>query len=115
MNKVKNDIILIGSILLVAIIGLLIYLGLTPKNNLCVYIYNDKELIEIIDINENKELTINEVIVIIDNKEVYVKLSPCSDQVCIHQGKIKNAGQTITCLPQRVFIQIEGNGVDVGI
>lgn len=115
MNRIRNDIILISCILIIAIIGFLIYLGITPKNNLFVYVYNDKELIEIIDINENKEITVNEVIIIIGNKEVYVKTSACSDQICVHQGKIKNAGQTITCLPQRVFIQIEGNGVDVGI
>lgn len=115
MSKIKNDAILICSILIIAVVGLLLYLSLTPKNNLAVYIYSDKELVEVIAIDEQKEIVINEVVIIIENSEVYVKASPCSDQVCVHQGKIKSAGQTITCLPQRVFIQIEGSGVDVGI
>ncbi|MDE5855798.1 MAG: NusG domain II-containing protein, partial [Anaeroplasmataceae bacterium] len=46
---------------------------------------------------------------------VYVKASSCKDKVCMHQGKIHSAGQTITCLPQRVFIQLEGSEVDVGV
>lgn len=115
MSKIKNDAILICSILIIAVVGLLVYLSLAPKNNLAVYIYNDKELVEVIAIDEQKEIVINEVVIIIENSEVYVTSSPCSDQVCVHQGKIKSAGQTITCLPQRVFIQIEGSGVDVGI
>ena len=46
---------------------------------------------------------------------VYVVSSSCKDKVCVHQGKIKSAGQTITCLPQHVFIQLEGSEVDVGV
>lgn len=115
MLKYRNDILLIGSLIAITILGLVFYFCLPKKENLCVYIYLDKELIEVVDLKEEKEFTIQNAVIVIDKGEVYVKESPCKDQICVHQGKIKSAGQTITCLPQRVFIQIEGSGVDVGI
>lgn len=115
MKKIRNDIILIGSLVLIAIIGMILFFTLQKKENLSVYIYYDKKLVEVVDLDENKEIVVNEVVVVIENKTVYVKASSCKDKVCVHQGKIKHAGQTITCLPQRVFIQLEGSEVDVGI
>lgn len=115
MKKIRNDIILIGSLLLIAIIGVVLYFSLQKKDNLSVYIYLDKELIVSADLKKDQEITINTVVIVIENESVYVKSSSCKDKVCVNQGKIQYAGQTITCLPQRVFIQIEGSEVDVGI
>ncbi|MDE7161633.1 MAG: NusG domain II-containing protein [Anaeroplasmataceae bacterium] len=115
MRKYKNDFILIGSLLLIAILGLVLYFSLQKKDNLRVYVYYNKELVETIDIRETKEIVVNDVVILVDNGSVSVQYSTCKDQICVHQGKIQSAGQTITCLPQRVFIQIEGSGVDVGI
>ncbi|MCM1130589.1 MAG: NusG domain II-containing protein [Roseburia sp.] len=115
MKKIRNDIILITSLILIAIIGLILYFTLQKKGNLSVYIYYDKELVEVVDLKKNQELVVNDVVIVIENETVYVKASSCKDKVCMHQGKIHSAGQTITCLPQRVFIQLEGSEVDVGI
>ena len=115
MKKIRNDIILISSLILIAIIGLILYFALQKKDNLSVYIYCDKELVEVADLKQNHELVVNDVVIVIENGMVYVKASSCKDKVCMHQGKIKAAGQTITCLPQRVFIKLEGSEVDVGI
>lgn len=115
MHKYRNDFILIFTLILITIVGVILYFGLQKKENLMVYIYCDKELVETIDIHESKELVINEVVIVIEDGSVYVKVSTCKDKVCVNQGRIKSAGQTITCLPQRVFVQIEGSGVDVGV
>lgn len=115
MRKYRNDILLILGLVLIAILGVILYFTLQKKENLLVRVYFDKELIEEVSIVEDKEIIVNDVIIIIKNEEVYVQASSCKDQICVHQGKIRSAGQTITCLPQRVFIQIEGSGVDVGV
>ena len=115
MKKIRNDIILITSLILITILGLVLYFALQKKGNLSVYIYYDKELVEVVDLKKNQELVVNDVVIVIENETVYVKASSCKDKVCMHQGKIRSAGQTITCLPQRVFIQLEGSEVDVGV
>ncbi|MDE6407177.1 MAG: NusG domain II-containing protein [Anaeroplasmataceae bacterium] len=115
MKKIRNDIILIVSLILIISIGVILYFTMQKKENIAVYIYYDKELVEVVDLNKNQEIVVNDVVIVIENETVYVKESSCKDKVCIHQGKIKAAGQTITCLPQRVFIQLEGSGVDVGV
>ncbi|MDE7263638.1 MAG: NusG domain II-containing protein [Anaeroplasmataceae bacterium] len=115
MRKYRNDILLIIGLVLLAVLGVILYFALQQKDNLIVRIYYDKDLVEEISISEEKELFVHDVVILIKNKEVYVQSSICKDQICVHQGKIKSAGQTITCLPQRVFIQIEGSGVDVGV
>ncbi len=96
-------------------VSLILFFSLQKKENLKVYIYSEKELVEVVDLSRNQELGINGVQIVIQNQEVLVSYSPCKDQICVHQGKIRSAGQTITCLPQRVFIQIEGSGVDIGV
>ncbi|EGT3615223.1 NusG domain II-containing protein [Clostridium perfringens] len=49
---------------------------------------------------------INEIYV--KEGEVYMRDTNCSDRVCIRQGKISKVGESIVCLPNRVFIEIEG-------
>ncbi|MBN1836501.1 MAG: NusG domain II-containing protein [Spirochaetales bacterium] len=34
--------------------------------------------------------------------------SPCSEKTCIKSGSISRPGQTIACLPNRVFVVIRG-------
>ncbi|MBD5390691.1 NusG domain II-containing protein [bacterium] len=113
MRKYRNDIILIAVMVFLAGLGLILYFCLQKKENLKVYIYSDKALIEVVDISESREIVVNGVVIVIDQNCVYVKHSSCRDQICVHQGKITSSGQTITCLPQRVFVQIEGSEVDV--
>ncbi|MDE5715972.1 MAG: NusG domain II-containing protein [Anaeroplasmataceae bacterium] len=116
MHKKRNDIILIGCIVIFIMIGLFIILiQMQKKEELYVKIYFDNELVETINMNKDKEFYVNGVEIVIHDKKVYVENSTCKDHVCMHQGKIWFPGQTITCLPQRVVIRIDGEGVDVGI
>ena len=115
MRKYKNDIILIIGCILLASIALILYFTLQKKEHLMVAVYFEKELVEYLDLHQDTEILINSVVVKIQNQEVQVISSDCKDQICVHQGRIHYAGQTITCLPQRVFIKIEGSEVDVGI
>ena len=111
MRKYKNDIILIIGCILLASIALILYFTLQKKENLKVAVYFEKELVEYLDLHQDTEILINSVVVKIQNQEVQVISSDCKDQICVHQGRIHYAGQTITCLPQRVFIKIEGSEV----
>lgn len=44
----------------------------------------------------------------IKGEDVYMHDTNCTDRICIRQGKISKAGESIVCLPNRVFIEIKG-------
>ncbi len=49
-------------------------------------------------------------IIRIENGAVYFEDSPCPNKTCIQTGKISRPGQWAACLPNDVFIRIEGGG-----
>lgn len=52
---------------------------------------------------------------VIENGEAYLCAADCPDHLCVKQGKIRYDGQTITCLPNRLTVTVEGgksDGVD---
>ena len=46
-------------------------------------------------------------ILIIKEGKVEMKEADCPDKYCVKQGKIKNVGETIVCLPHKVVVEIE--------
>lgn len=115
MHKLRNDLILIGSIILLAGIALILFFTLSPKENLVVYVYYDNELVYQTELKDKKEYQVNGVHIVIDDTGVIVEDSTCPDKLCKHQGKISIGGQTITCLPNKVYIKLAGKGVDISI
>ena len=54
-------------------------------------------------------------ILVIENGEAWLSEADCPDHLCVKMGKIRYNGQTITCLPNRLTVTVEGgesNGVD---
>lgn len=46
--------------------------------------------------------------VVIEDGKVHVPASPCRDKICISMGEISRPGQWIICLPNDVFVRVEG-------
>ncbi|MDZ4994207.1 hypothetical protein GNF80_14700 [Clostridium perfringens] len=44
----------------------------------------------------------------IKGENVYMHDTNCTDRICVRQGKISKIGESIVCLPNRVFIEIKG-------
>lgn len=115
----KNDIILIGIVVFVAVIFFGIF-QLTRKEgaNIIVtidgkqygtYSLEHEEVIEI-----ESEYGTNELI-IKDNK-AKMEGASCPDQLCVYQHAIDKTGQTIVCLPNKVVVTVENgeeNEVDI--
>ena len=58
--------------------------------------------------------SIGETVVEVHNGKTAIISSPCSGQTCVAAGKLHKNGQWTACLPNRVFILIEGTkGRDV--
>ena len=54
-------------------------------------------------------------ILVIENGEAWLSDADCPDLLCVKQGHVHYNGQTITCLPNRLTVTIEGgesDGVD---
>ena len=67
------------------------------------YPLNKDRTIEIKDSNGKVTNT-----VVIKNGEVFMKSADCPDQICVHQGHKSKNGESITCLPNKVFVEVRG-------
>lgn len=112
MKKLRNDIILIASILIIAVIGIILLLSLSKRDNLAAEIYYDDELIMTINLDKEAEYIItgdvSDLIIKTDINEIWVSESGCPDLVCVHQGHIKSTASVITCLPNKIYIKVIG-------
>jgi hypothetical protein len=46
---------------------------------------------------------------------IHIEDSPCPNKTCIAAGSIAASGQWIACLPNRVFVRVEGGGASGGV
>lgn len=47
--------------------------------------------------------------IVIKDNEVYMKNASCPDQICVHHKAVSKNGESIICLPNTVYIEIEGS------
>ncbi len=51
---------------------------------------------------------IGPTVIVIEGGYAHVKESPCKAKICIATGEISKPGEWIICLPNKVFITVEG-------
>ncbi len=110
----KNDIYLIGILLLVFLL-ILGGVNLTKKSGTEVVVSIDGVEAYSFPIDEELEFEITGYdggtnLLIIENGYAYLKEASCPDKLCVHMGKINKEGQSIICLPNRVVVEIRGAG-----
>ena len=47
--------------------------------------------------------------IVIKDGKAYMKDADCQDQICVHMHPIEKEGQTIICLPHRLFLELESH------
>ena len=116
MNKtLRNDLILIGSIILLIIGGLLAVLLTRKKDNLFAKIYVKNELIQEVNLMTEKdhEFEIDgakgKLTVSIKDHAIGVIEADCPHQDCVHVGYVKETNRPIICAYNQVYIIIEGD------
>lgn len=109
--KRRNDIILIG-ILILGIVSLFIFNFFRQNNTDIPYvnIYSEDKLLYSVPLEQNREIVVNgaesKMTIVIKNGRVSVKESGCSNQICVHEGEKYHYNDTITCLPNKIYIKI---------
>ncbi|MFI3170980.1 MAG: NusG domain II-containing protein [Eubacteriales bacterium] len=105
----KNDFILIGIVLLVAISGYIFY-NINAETSTSVLVSVNGELYGEYSLEENQVVEINESnILLIQDGEAYMIEATCPDGLCLHQGAISKSGESIICLPNEVVVVGSGN------
>ena len=114
-KTLRNDLILIGSLLVVVIASFLAVFLTRKKNNLVAKIYVKNELVETIDLakSEDREFEIDgakgKLTIIIKDHAIGVEESNCPHQDCVHMGLVKESNRPIVCAYNQVYIVIEGD------
>ncbi len=113
-KKLRNDIILVGSLLLVAVIALVFVLVRKVKSN-TAKIYVQDKIVEVVDLTvatdadyyiEGLKGTLH---VKRHNHAVGVVESNCPHQDCVHMGYVKTSTRPIICAYNNVTIIIDGS------
>lgn len=107
----KRDIVLAAVLLILGVTGVLIVkYGLKSGNTVDVYI--DDKLVQTIDLSVDDEYTFQtdkgSNTVEVRNGAVSMKSADCPDKVCVRMGTKNRNGETITCLPHKLVIEVHG-------
>ena len=113
-KALRNDIILIGSLLVLAVISLVLVLTLKTKKNLVAKVYVQNDVVEVIDLSKKEEKDYyvqglkGEVHIHTKNGGIAIVESNCPHQDCVNMGYVYETNRPIICAYNAVYIVIEG-------
>ena len=130
----KNDIFLLAALILTGVIlTIIIYMPSHASGNY-VQIRQNGKLIKEVPLSDNRKILLYENhtiadtadpafpsvkaeetlspinIIVIENSEVSMQEADCPDKACVRQGKIRQSGEAIICLPHQLTVEISANG-----
>lgn len=112
-KTLRNDIILIASLLLVAIISLVLVLSSRQKNIYTAKVYVQNELRLTVDLRNDGiyeiEGTKGNLKVEVKDHAIAVVESNCPHQDCVNMGFVSTSNRPIICAYNATYIVIEGS------
>lgn len=112
----KKDLVFIGIVLVLALIGLLSFQLLKSNEaELKVVITIDGQIYQSIPLtNETDEEIVVEQngktnVVHIHDGQVSITEASCPDQICVHTAPADENGEMIICLPHKVIVEVTTN------
>jgi hypothetical protein len=75
-----------------------------------VRVTQDGAVIAELPLSQPAELNAGEVKIVISDSQAYIAESDCGDKLCVRTGRLKKAGDTAVCLPNRVIVSVVGGG-----
>ena len=116
-KKLKNDIILVLALLLLAAAAWGAVKLTQKSGSFAVVEINGVETAryplseDSVTVIETEGGHVNRLV--IENGYAYIDEADCPDKLCVKQGRIRMTGESVICLPHRLVIRIEGGeGVD---
>lgn len=112
-RKLRNDLLIAGAVLLAASVLLLVAF-LTKKDGAAVTVTVDGEAVARYPLSQDRTEIIKteygENTLVIADGSADITAADCKNQICVRSHKIKYGGETITCLPHRLTVTVEGDG-----
>lgn len=108
----KNDILLIVGLLIIALIASVwFYFTRTDGRQVVVRVdgtvWSTYSLTETVDcVIDNGQGGTNHLHV--EGGMVWLEEASCPDKICVQQGKIRYAGESIICLPNKLVVEVVG-------
>jgi len=110
----KADLAAIGFFGLAAVLLIFIFANMGARDGVFAAVFVEGAEVLVINIGQNEgerfEILspngINEILV--ESGAVCMVFADCPDQYCVRMGAISGTFQTITCLPNRVIVEIRG-------
>ena len=113
-KKIRNDIILIASLLLVAVISLVLVLASRSKKSTLAKVYVQSQLVLTIDLSKKEEKSYDvhglngDLVVTTKDGKVAITKSNCPHQDCVKTGYVSTSNHPIICAYNATYVIIEG-------
>ena len=113
-KKLIADIILIASVLVVGLSVFLIVSSTREEGNFVRVSVDGRQVAEY-PLSVDGEYTLNggTNILVVKNGRAYMKYADCPDGLCVNQGEAYKVGRKIVCLPNRVMVEVVGEGEEI--
>ena len=117
-KKLMTEIIIVSVVLILSLSAFLIYKLVAKEGNTATVFIDGVKVAEY-SLSKDGEYLINGYnggtnLLVIEDGKAYIKEASCPQEVgsgaCVHQGKKHLVGETITCVPNRVVVEITGDG-----
>ncbi|MBN1572580.1 MAG: NusG domain II-containing protein [Deltaproteobacteria bacterium] len=107
----RSDIIFIVICVVLIATAFVFFKSISANAGRTVVIEEGNEVFGTYPISEDRVIEVTGILgvstVVIEDGEVYMKDSPCPNKVCINMGRISKKGDTIVCIPNRIYITIK--------
>lgn len=109
----KNDILLIGIVIVISLAALLVYNILGKGEQVIAVVSQNNKVIERIDLSKVKEprtITVSgdyHNIIKVEKDRIRFEKSDCPEQICVHTGWLSKFGDIAVCMPNKAIIDIE--------
>ena len=114
----RNDVLLVAGLLILGG-ALALFLFITRQAGGYVSVRVDGEPVMELPLGEDTRIMLGEGehtnTLLIENGTARVVEASCPDQICVNQGAVRYAGESIVCLPHKLVVTVEGgraNDVD---
>ena len=106
----KKDILFIAFVAALIAAAFGVFQVVLPSQGREIVIEEGNELVGVFSLDEDRVIEVQGPLgvstVVIENGEAYMLESPCPNKVCIAMGRISEPGDTIICIPNRVYIRV---------
>ncbi|MBQ9965100.1 MAG: NusG domain II-containing protein [Clostridia bacterium] len=103
----KGDYIIIAVAIASVILSGILAFSLFGSAATSVTVSQNNKVVYSGNINTDNEITLGTNTIVINSGAVYMKDATCKNQICVNHKKISKKGESITCLPNKVLVEVE--------